>query len=36
MFNYKAWLDTLKIASTRKKEITRLNSVLQMVKCMEK
>jgi len=35
-FNYKAWLNTLKIASKEKRNIARLNSVLQMVKCMEK
>lgn len=35
-FNYKAWLDTLKIAARLRSDIPRLNSVLQMVKCMEK
>ena len=35
-FNYKAWLDTLTIASKLESDIPRLNSVLQMVKCMEK
>jgi len=34
-FNYKAWLDTLKIAAEERKNIAKLNSVLQMVRCME-
>jgi uncharacterized protein with PhoU and TrkA domain len=36
MLNYKAWLNALKIASKEKRKITQLNSVLQMVKFMEK
>lgn len=35
-FNYKAWLDTLKIAASSNGKISELNSVLQMVKCMER
>ncbi len=35
-FNYKVWLNVLKIASKEKRNIAQLNSVLQMVKCMEK
>ncbi|MFH1821866.1 MAG: TrkA C-terminal domain-containing protein [Methanobacteriota archaeon] len=34
--NYRAWLDTLTIAAKFQRDIPRLNSVLQMVKFMEK
>lgn len=35
-FNYKLWLDTLTAAARLESDVPRLNSVLQMVKCMEK
>ena len=34
--NYKLWLDTLTVAARLESDVPRLNSVLQMVKCMEK
>ncbi len=34
--NYKAWLDTLTVAARLESDIPRLNSVLQMVRSMEK
>ncbi|KUO41090.1 MAG: hypothetical protein APZ16_05775 [Candidatus Hadarchaeum yellowstonense] len=34
-FNYRAWLDTLKIAAEEKKNITELNSILQLARSME-
>ncbi len=34
--NYKLWLDTLTAAARLESDVPRLNSVLQMVKCMEK
>ncbi|MEM2890397.1 MAG: TrkA C-terminal domain-containing protein [Candidatus Hadarchaeum sp.] len=34
-FNYQTWLDTLKIAAEEKKNIAKLNSVLQMARYME-
>ncbi len=35
-FNYRLWLDTLTVAARLESDVPRLNSVLQMVKCMEK
>lgn len=35
-FNYRSWLDTLTIAARLESDIPRLNSVLQVVKCMER
>ena len=35
-FNYKAWRDTLTIAARLESDVLKLNSVLQMVKCLER